>query len=397
MNKSKTKTENRRNLPRKFAYWFFFGLYALYAKIFYRIKKDNSVLKKYKRIPHIVLSNHGGVNDVMYLIKSAFPGVYTMVATLNMKRNGMLDFMLKLTRNVVWRRQFSMDIKCLRQLSEIAKNGGNIALFPEGRTSIAGRETLIQPSIVKLIKFLKLPVIGARMEGNYMAIPRWANAQRSGLVNVKFFELFTAEEAEKTDADEMYKKIVSEFKYDEYKTAYDNNRKYKGVLVAEGLQNVLYRCPGCQKDYVTATEDNKLYCKECGYSTIIDDYGRFSNPLTDAPTIPDWYDYEREVLKKEIGSKKDFSFTVEGTLQVSKAEDFNFTDKGKVTLSIDKNGIVCKNENIIFEQNIKQNPAVMFKDNQFIAFYDDENMYKIFPDNKQTIIKFDLICQLLNS
>ena len=387
----------KKILPNKFLCRIIFGIYALYAKLFYRIKVDNKVLKKYKKIPHLVLSNHGGINDILYLNKGALPNIYTMVSTLNMKRNKMLRFMDKACNNIVWRRQFSVDIKCLRQLGEIAKNGGNIALFPEGRTSIAGRETKIQPSIVKLLKFLKLPVIGAIMEGNYMTNPRWANAQRNGKVTVKFFELFTAEELEREKSEDLYEKINQTFKYDEYKTALDKKRQYKGVLLAEGLENVLFRCPVCNKEYTTKTNDNRIYCTECGYEGIIDNYGRITPFPEKINSISDWYEYEEDYYKEVTDKNEDYEFSLEGDLEISEAEKFEFENKGKVTLTVNKDKIICKNENVIFEQSIKENPAILFKDNKFIAFYDEKNMYKIFPDNKQTIIKFDLLCQIFNN
>lgn len=387
----------KKILPNKFLCRIIFGIYALYAKLFYRIKVDNKVLKKYKKIPHLVLSNHGGINDILYLNKGALPNIYTMVSTLNMKRNKMLRFMDKACNNIVWRRQFSVDIKCLRQLGEIAKNGGNIALFPEGRTSIAGRETKIQPSIVKLLKFLKLPVIGAIMEGNYMTNPRWANAQRNGKVTVKFFELFTAEELEREKSEDLYEKINQTFKYDEYKTALDKKRQYKGVLLAEGLENVLFRCPVCNKEYTTKTNDNRIYCTECGYEGVIDNYGRITPFPEKINSISDWYEYEEDYYKEVTDKNEDYEFSLEGDLEISEAEKFEFENKGKVTLTVNKDKIICKNENVIFEQSIKENPAILFKDNKFIAFYDEKNMYKIFPDNKQTIIKFDLLCQIFNN
>ena len=54
--------------------------------------------------------------------------------------------------------------------------------------------------------------------------------------------------------------------------------KYRGASNIEGLQNVLYICPHCGKEFTVRVKNKStLYCTECGFAHTSDAYGFLHN------------------------------------------------------------------------------------------------------------------------
>ncbi len=63
------------------------------------------------------------------------------------------------------------DIRAVKACLRIAKEGGTIALAPEGNRTYSGRTCYINPAITGLVRSWKLPVAIFRIEGGYEFIP----------------------------------------------------------------------------------------------------------------------------------------------------------------------------------------------------------------------------------
>jgi phosphate transport system substrate-binding protein len=75
--------------------------------------------------------------------------------------------------------------------------------------------------------------------------------------------------------------------------------------MAEGLENIITRCPCCGGRYTFRTKGKKLFCESCGLACEINSRYRFS---TEAPfeTFADWYDWQIRKMREDILADPNF-------------------------------------------------------------------------------------------
>ena len=114
--------------------------------------------------------------------------------------------------------------------------------------------------------------------------------------------LFTKEELAEMSAEQIDERIDELFAFDNFKTQYENGVKITDPHRAEGLHRLLYRCPVCQTEGKMLGEGVTLTCQACGKVYTMDEYGRMhaENGETEFPHIPDWTEWERECVRKEL-------------------------------------------------------------------------------------------------
>lgn len=142
-----------------------------------------------------------------------------------------------------------------------------------------------------------------KMNGHHINSPFWNLVDR----NVKGFEttlfpLFKKEELETLSLEEIDERIQEAFIYDEYKWQKDNNIHVTYQGRAEGLHKVLYKCPHCLKENYMSSKGNILQCDACNKQWEYDELGQLKakEGRTEFTHIPDWYEWERGEIRKEI-------------------------------------------------------------------------------------------------
>ena len=114
--------------------------------------------------------------------------------------------------------------------------------------------------------------------------------------------VISAEETKKLSSDEINEIIAKNFQYDDFKWQYDNQLKIDHPKRANGLHALLYKCPACMAENQTDSEGTKLWCNACKKTWEMDEYGRLhaKEGITEFSHIPDWSNWERECVRKEI-------------------------------------------------------------------------------------------------
>ena len=286
--------------------------------------------------PYLLLANHNALMDVDILNLATFPHRVNYVIAID----GFIG-REKLLRNVggICKRKFTNDLNLIRHLRTVKNNGDIVQIFVEARYSLCGTNAIIPESVAKLAKFLKIPVVMLTMHGHHINSPFWNlhNRKIKG-IEAEMKCLMNADEVDNLPLEEVNKRIQDAFIYDEYKW-----QKEKGVVVnykgrAEGLHKVLYQCPHCHTEYEMDSKDNILFCKHCGkkweYSTLgelkaVEGETEFSH-------IPDWYEWERENVRKEVEAGK-YHFESEVHVDALPNADA-FIHLGKAKLVHDMNG-----------------------------------------------------------
>ena len=250
--------------------------------------------------PYLLLCNHNAFLDFKVATMATFPRRANYIVAID----GFIG-REKLLRQVgcICKRKFTSDIMLIRQIRQVIQNGDICMIYPEARYSLCGTTAVLPASLGTLCKFLQVPVVTLICHGHHIDSPFW-NLHRRGVkpTEAEMTLLFTPEELKRASADEINAKLVSAFQYDEYAW-----QKQRGIRVsypkrAEGLEKVLYQCPHCRREYRMASEGTALFCSSCGRRWQYTELGELKAEQgeTEFSHIPDWYEWERMNVRKEV-------------------------------------------------------------------------------------------------
>ncbi len=252
--------------------------------------------------PYVLLCNHNAFLDFKVATRAMFPHRANYVVAID----GFIG-REKLLRDVgcICKRKFTNDLTLVRQLRQVIQNGDIAVIYPEARYSLCGTTAVLPESLGKLCKLLNVPVVSLICHGHHINSPFW-NLHERGVAptEAEMTLLFTPEELAVTDADEVNRKIVEVFQYDDYAW-----QKERGITTpypkrAEGLHKVLYQCPACKAEFRMRSEGHTLSCDACGKVWEMSEAGELSaaDGKTEFRHIPDWYEWERGNVRQEVAN-----------------------------------------------------------------------------------------------
>ncbi|MDD4290856.1 MAG: lysophospholipid acyltransferase family protein [Clostridia bacterium] len=243
--------------------------------------------------PRLFLSNHSTAYDQFFMALSVNRPLYYMVSSV-----AFTPFVSKLLRFAVApveRVKGKPDSVCIRNTYKIIKEGESFWIAPEGNRTLDGITGYISPSIVKLIRLLKIPVSFFVIEGGYGIQPRWANSVRKGKIKCYVKNTIDYEEYSKLSDDEFYSIICDNL----YIKEQSLGNKYYSSKLAEGMEKFAYVCPHCNKITSFSTKGDVISCDICGLSARYLPDMTFQtldgNPFAFKDTA-EWYAFQREYV-----------------------------------------------------------------------------------------------------
>lgn len=242
-------------------------------------------------------------------------------------------------------RKFVDDFALIQNIRRVMERKGILVLYPEARYANVGTSSKLPLSVAKLVKLLKVPVVTLNMQGNYLQSPIWnTRIRRDARLKAQMTLAVSAEEAKELSAEEILSRLSGLLSYDEYRYQRENRMAIGVPWRAEGLHMPLYQCPVCGHEFEMDSQEARIFCRVCGSAWEMDEYGNLmemKNPRGEAPLgtnvkIPDWYEWERENVDREIGEGRyrlDCSVRVEAL-----PNSVNFIDCGEGRLVHEKTG-----------------------------------------------------------
>ncbi len=250
--------------------------------------------------PYILLCNHNAFLDFKVATMATFPHRANYIVAID----GFIGREALLRRvGCICKRKFTSDVLLLRQIKRVLQNGDICMIYPEARYSLCGTTAVLPASLGTMCKFMRVPVVTLICHGHHINSPFW-NLHDRGVrpTEAELTVQFTPEELAEASVDEINARLVSAFQYDDYAW-----QKERGVRVtykkrAEGLEKVLYQCPGCGAEYRMASEGTALFCRACGKRWQYTELGELKagSGETEFPHIPDWYEWERANVRAEV-------------------------------------------------------------------------------------------------
>lgn len=238
--------------------------------------------------PFLIMMNHQTPGDQFFVSISCPKPVY-YVATEDLFSNGWISKALSWSTGAIPIKKSTTDIKAVRNCMRVAREGGSIAIAPEGNRTYSGRTESIKPSIVKLVRALKLPIAFYIIDGGYGIEPRWADGPRKGSMKAGVKKVMEYDEYKDMTDEELYKCICDELFVDES----EDGRVYISDHAAEYIERVLYVCPECGMS-VFKSSGSSFTCTKCKkLFTYNEDKTISGSPFRN---VRDWYDYQNSFV-----------------------------------------------------------------------------------------------------
>ena len=280
--KKKKWLKPRHKVVRVLAYW---ALY-LHCRVKYGLRVTK--FKEQGNRPYLVLYNHQTGFD-QFFVGMAFKGPVYYVASEAIFSMGWISNVLRYLVAPIPIKKQTNDARAVINCAKVAKEGGTIALAPEGNRTYSGVTEYIKPSIVGFVRFLRLPVAFYKIEGGYGVQPRWSDVKRRGIIRCGVSCVMEPEEYKSMSDDELYERICRELYVDEYQIeeTYSHSRK------AEYLERAIYVCPDCGLSEFESAGD-VITCKKCNKRIRYGDDKRLTGVECEFPfsTVTQWYRYQ---------------------------------------------------------------------------------------------------------
>lgn len=245
----------------------------------------------------------------------------------------------------ICKRKFTSDPVLVRKLKKVVDRGDVPVIYPEARYSLCGTTALLPRSLGQMIKLYKVPVATLICHGHHINSPFWDTSHERGIAydEAEYSLLLTREDVAAMSADEINAKLVEAFQYDDFAWQRENHVRVDDKNRADGLHRVLYQCPHCGTEYRMTSAGTKLSCTSCGKVWHMDEYGVLAaeDGDTEFSHIPDWYEWERANVRREVAEGRYSSGTLSVTVE-SLPNAKRFIKLGKGEMIHDMNGFRVK-------------------------------------------------------
>ncbi len=251
--------------------------------------------------PCLILMNHTCFTDMEIAGKLFGDRPYGFVCT----RDAMVgkNLLMRLLGSIVTTKYIT-DLPLVQDMVYAVRElKTSIIMYPEACYSFDGTATVLPESLPKCLKLLKVPVVMVRTHGAFLRDPLYNGLQlRKTKIVAEVEYLLSAEDIEQKSSQELKDIIQTAFTFDDMRWQQENHIRIKEKFRADGLNRVLYKCPHCQTEGKMVGKGIHLTCEHCKKQYELTEFG-FLKALegeTEIAHIPDWYQWERECVRKEI-------------------------------------------------------------------------------------------------
>lgn len=243
---------------------------------------------------YLILMNHQTAFD-QFFVGMAFKGPVYYVASEDLFSNGFISSLLRWAVAPIPIKKQTSDISAVKNCIRVAKEGGTIAIAPEGNRTYSGRTGYMNPAIAALAKLIKLPIACLRIEGGYGVHPRWSDSVRRGHMRARVSRVIEPEEFKDLSKRELLELIERELYVDEGVA----DAKFLSDIRAEYLERAMYVCPYCGLSEFES-HGNVIECKKCRRRIEYGEDKRLAGVGFDFPFefVAGWYDCQEDFINR---------------------------------------------------------------------------------------------------
>ena len=364
------------------------AVFLPYVKLKYNVK-----ITKYKQPkgkPMLVLYNHQTGYD-QFFIAAAFKRPVYYVASEDIFSMGFLSKIIKYLVNPIPIKKQTTDARAVINCIRVAKEGGTIAIAPEGNRTFGGATVHIKSSITALARHLGLPIAFFRIEGGYGVHPRWSDVVRHGKMKAGISRVVEPEEYKAMSDDQLYELICNELYCNE--ATVDGEYRHKDL--AEYMERAIYVCPECGLSTFESHGDT-IRCKKCRLTLRYTATKELVSDKGESPFrfVNDWYNYQNDYVNDLNLTEMDDSPLYNEDISLYEVVLYKkkqmLHEKAKISLYPDRIDINADGASYSFGFDSITAISVLGK-NKLNIYYDGK-VYQITGDSRFCALKYVNLC-----
>ncbi|MBQ2939058.1 MAG: 1-acyl-sn-glycerol-3-phosphate acyltransferase [Clostridia bacterium] len=263
-----------------------------YCRLVYGIRIEK--FRQQEDRPYLILFNHQTAFD-QFFVGLAFRGPIYYVASEDLFSKGWVSSLIRWLVAPIPIKKQANDVGAAMNCLRVAREGGTIAMAPEGNRTYSGKTATINPAIAPLARKLGLPIAFYRIEGGYGVHPRWSDTVRKGKMRGYVSRVLMPEEIADLTNEQLCDVITQELAVDD--TAAEGC--YKSRRSAEYLERAMYVCPYCGLT-VWKSQGDRITCQTC--QTQVKYLPTLALEGVDRPfpfrNTAEWYDYQCDFVNR---------------------------------------------------------------------------------------------------
>ncbi|MBU1094463.1 MAG: 1-acyl-sn-glycerol-3-phosphate acyltransferase [Firmicutes bacterium] len=321
-----------------------------------------------RKDPYILISNHPSLHDPLFVSLNLMTYPYPVTGNL-LYTNPIYNFLLTKIIQSIAKRKGQSDVQTIRAiLDTIHKKHRGIMLFPEGNSSYFGEQSDIPLyTTAKLIKKIEHEVVVAKINGGYLAAPRWGVRRNKGDFHIHYEPLLMPDEIKQLSTEAIESKLKEAIAFNDYEWNRKEKIIYHSKQKALGLETYMYVCPKCDDVQTLEPKGNDIYCKHCGKIGHINSYELLEGLPFD--NMIDWDKFQKTKLTSIVKNELHTS----GRLIEIDFEHKKRIVIGDMEITISNRLLSLKNKKYQHEFHVDQIEGLVLTQKNFLSFdYGDQ-------------------------
>ena len=334
--------------------------------------------------PFVLMTNHPSFYDFYYIDRLPLPRRPAIVVNDYYTR---LPFLRRLAvkAGIIPKKLFTADIRSVAGIMKMLRKGYSVTVFPEGRLSVDGETYPLAVGTGGFFRRLGHDLVLVNISGAHYSKPKWRKKFFRSDISVTVTRVIKAAElASMTDGetDAAIREGISSRGGDLPK------RPYRRKDLADGLENLLFRCADCGELYSLKGRGMTLSCSKCGKERRLDGFYRFD----DGSTIAEYYTAIKDIERPLLNETR-----LETRVRVSVLGPDGKKRKQTGVCRMDR-------EEFVYEDDGGEKFAVKLADMQALAFscneefelYHNDDLYYFYPeDNRIQTVRWAMFVDLI--
>ncbi|MBE6691346.1 MAG: hypothetical protein E7590_08750 [Ruminococcaceae bacterium] len=290
MEPKKKKTQKWTKFRHRIVRNLLFLLLVPYIKWKYHVKVER--YKEQGKRPYLILMNHQTPFD-QFFVGMAFRGPIYYVASEDLFSKGWVSSVIRFLVAPIPIKKQTTDVRAIMNCLKVAREGGTIAMAPEGNRTFSGKPVHMNAAVAPLARKLNMPIALLRIEGGYGVQPRWGDTVRKGKMRAYVSRVLEPEEYKSLSDEELFAEIRDGLNVDEGCVCGEFYHKRN----AEYMERMVYVCPDCGLSTFESHRDI-VTCKKCGKQIRYLPTKELQGVGSDFPFrfLTEWWDYQNDFV-----------------------------------------------------------------------------------------------------
>ena len=223
------------------------------------------------------------------------------------------------------------------------------------------------------------------------------------MILAKCYELFDSASLAAATDEEVTSKMREALYYDDFEWIKKHPEiTFKSKKMAEGLENILYKCPHCGKEFCLKSKKDRFFCTSCGYEVRLNPRYAFL-PQRGFPlyfeNLRDWFKAQKAEIALAI-TDSDFCLSSPVLLKKRSKDGKTFLrEAGRGTCTLSHGGLVYEGsadgENLRLEFKPSELYALSYLTGKGFQHFSGTDYFCFMPDEPLLSIKFYIASELL--